>query len=972
MGGKGSKTQTATSTNAPPPEVLANYNQITQQAKNVAATPYTPYGGQMVAPINQTEQAGIAAIPGAATAYQPYYGQAQGLIGQGTQQYSPTQFSSQAVGQYESPYTQDVINSTLSNINQENQKQQTQLQGNAIASGAWGGDRADLARNDLARQQGLATGQTIAGLENQNYSQALNQFNTANQTGLQAAGLNAQTALQGAGLQGAMGNYASQLGLAGANAQVNAGALQQQTAQNADTAAYQQFLQQQAYPFKTTQYLADILNQGAGTMGGTSSTTQPNQNYQSPTQSILGTGLAAAGLFLKDGGSVDGYAPGGSITNLPDFGTSYIPLGSSGSSGSSIPQAPVIQQAQHNFSPVQAGLGGLGGAFSGGKDGSFFGGLRSFGSGIMGGSGLKESTGYGMNSSGYGSQAYDMLDFAKGGTVGYARGGWENQPLFDSPMYSTPESLSAEERGILPTGGSVGGLPLSPEMNNRLAQALANESGVEPLSESPKMASDSFGNVNKFNPMPGFKDPTNTATPEDMQALMGGVNQAADIGGIPSAPQVAQNNTVASDAPQGIVANQPPALTNLQKTLANNAPELDKSQALLAAGAAIMQGGRKNVVQSLGSGLQAGLENLNEQKKSVRDYALKQAEVEKQAQQMAMEAQRYNKQLEIEQQNADTNKAYKDVAAKVAQENANLKDIIPIKDAMGQQHLVKKSDFMEAQKNGDIAGAQNEDGSFSVVPDKAKEAYKVAGLTPTPKPINKYDAKALRQHYDDAVKADEGARDASVMIDKIYPAFSNYTGGVGSGFRAGAMTAAASLFNSKAPDFVTNAQEINKVSGTLATQLAAQMPSGSRVGIGVDNLFKSTTISPDNTPEANAWIAKNIKDAPAVTSQMVALKSYLNENGISSAHADALQKQFLKENPIMVPSGAGKNIDKVNPKFQDPQFFFKWLSGQSSGNSMQPPQNHIQKLLENKNNPKAISDFDEKYGQGAAAKYLGQ
>lgn len=966
MGSKGGGTSTSTTSSAPPPEVMANYKDVTAQAKQVAAAPLQQYQGNIVAGFTPQQQAAFGNINAAQGAYQPYFNSSQNLINQGTQGYTPTQFSQGAVQQYESPYTQDVINSTMANINQNNAEQQSSLQGNAIAKGAWGGDRADLARNDLARQQNLASQQTIAGLENQNYSQALGQFNQQNQTGLQSAALGAQTSLQGAGLQGAMGNYAQANQLGEAQAQLSAGTLQQQLSQAQLNVPYQQFLQAQQYPFQTTQWLSGIDTGLGSQMGGTSSTTQPNQSGGNTFSQVLGAGLGIAGLFFKDGGSIDGYAPGGGITQnsefgIPDVSMSFIPAaGQSNPMSSSLPPPPVIQQPakqDDGMASVMSGLGGLKGSLS---DISPMKGIKAFGSGLMNGSGLNESTGYGLNAAGFGNAAYSMLDFAKGGIVPekFASGGWQQQPLFDKPMFASPASLSAEEMGILPSGGSVGGLPLNPTMNNRLAMDMMRDPSMGtqgPQSQQAAATMDgtnSFGGNFNMNPYAGFKDPVTApaaaATPSDMQALLAAQQQpSGGMSTIPQGPQVAQAQTgVASDAQQGLV--DPNSLDDLKSQLAKNAPSLDKGTALATAGFAMMAGKNRNAMQNIGEGGLAGLENYGKQKASVREYALKQAEVEKQAQQLAMEAARYNKQLAIEQENADTNKQYKDITAKVAQDNLGLKDVVKIKDALGTEHLVKKSDLINAQKDGSVAGAQNADGTFSTIPDKASEAWKENGLSPTSPPINKFQAKALSQHYDDAVKADQGARDASVMVDKIYPALQNYSGGMGSEFRSNAMAAASSLFNAKAPDFTTNAQEINKVSGTIATQLASQMPSGSRVGIGVDNLFKSTTISPTNTPEANMWIAKNIKDAPAVTAQVVGIKSYLAENNISPAHANAIEQKFYKENPIMVPSGAGKGIDRVNPKFKDPSFFYKWISGKegSSGAALDKSDPRVQKALD--------------------------
>lgn len=686
MGSKGSGGSSTVTQNIPA-DVLQNYKDVTSQAQQVAQTPYTPYGGQLVAGLNSTQENAINSIPGATNAYQPYFGQAQGLIGQGTQSYNPTAFSAGQVQQYENPYTQDVINSTLANVNQENAKQQNQLQGNAITSGAWGGNRADLARNDLARQQSLASGQLIAGLNNQNYQQALGQFNTANQTGLSAASLNNQTALSGAGLQGALGNYATQNQLAGAQAGIVGGGIAQQTAQNALNAQYQQYQLQQAYPFNTTEWLANIV-EGIGGKQSQGSTT--SQNPASNTFSnVLGTGLQVAGLFagLKDGGPVnsyksgggiDGYAPGG---NIPDIAMSYIPQTQS---NPMMPQMKVADVQQSANDPLSAALsmdqtqlkGGLAAIKNLGK------GIGAAGSNLLSGGNMADSIGYGENAAGHGTAAYDALDasdsaaalgnsgtpaslaslfsFKKGGGIqGYASGGWQQQPLFDSPMYSTPQSLSMEESGALPSGGQVGGLPLSATMNNALANELKNmpADGTE-ISSIP---------ASQFTPMATVaENDVGRASDAPTQLL----TSASPPQGIDGASSASQSQGL-SGSPQQAPPNEPSSLSSLQATLAANKPQLSAGQALALAGAAMVNGGSRNALANIASGVTAGVSNYAKQKEAVRDYALKQAEAEKAAEQLAMEAARYNKQLSIEQQNADTNKGYKDIMAKTAQVKAD-------------------------------------------------------------------------------------------------------------------------------------------------------------------------------------------------------------------------------------------------------------------------------------------------------------
>ena len=69
----GGKSSTSTSSVSIPPEVLARYNAVNARAESVAQQPFTPYGGQFVAPLTATQQAGIANVSQAAGAAQPYY-----------------------------------------------------------------------------------------------------------------------------------------------------------------------------------------------------------------------------------------------------------------------------------------------------------------------------------------------------------------------------------------------------------------------------------------------------------------------------------------------------------------------------------------------------------------------------------------------------------------------------------------------------------------------------------------------------------------------------------------------------------------------------------------------------------------------------------------------------------------------------------------------------------------------------------
>ena len=317
------------------------------------------------------------------TGAQPYQQAATNLAMRGTQAVDPTGLGAGQIQQYMDPYLSTVVGNTAQLLNQQNQQGQAGQLGNAIRSGAFGGDRSGIAAANLAQQQGLAAGSTLGGLLSQGYGQALataqqqqgvnlgaaqanraaipqgagqmlgigqqgyaqamgvgqaqqslgqQQFaqnlsaaqqraalgqqqysmgaNTAQQLaalGQQQYGMGANTAQQLASLgqqQYGMGaNTAQQLaslgqqqytmgantanqiaslgagaqtaGLQGAQAQMAAGQIQQQTNQAEDTALYNQFLQKQSYPFQVAQFEANIAEGTGGLSGSTTTTRQP-------------------------------------------------------------------------------------------------------------------------------------------------------------------------------------------------------------------------------------------------------------------------------------------------------------------------------------------------------------------------------------------------------------------------------------------------------------------------------------------------------------------------------------------------------------------------------------------------------------------------------------------------------------------------------------------------------------------------
>ncbi len=87
--GQGGGTSYQTSQVQIPPEVMARYNAVNSRAEAAAATPWQAYTGELVAPVNQTQQGGINTISGAAGVDTPYFNQATNAIDQGLSQATP-------------------------------------------------------------------------------------------------------------------------------------------------------------------------------------------------------------------------------------------------------------------------------------------------------------------------------------------------------------------------------------------------------------------------------------------------------------------------------------------------------------------------------------------------------------------------------------------------------------------------------------------------------------------------------------------------------------------------------------------------------------------------------------------------------------------------------------------------------------------------------------------------------------------
>lgn len=312
----GGGTQTATTSNAPPQEFLNAYKNTVDVAGSVASTPYSAYPGQTVAGFSPDQQGAISTISNSGGIAAPYINAAAGHLDAATAPIwgGVQQFSPEAVGRYESPYTNDVVHATEADFNNQNQIAQQGIIGDAIHRGAWGGDRSAVAQGIASGQQTRAQAPILAGLRNAGYAQALQEFNQ--QQGAELGATQAQRWLDsqaGAGY-GNLGQEALGTTLTGANARLGIGGLEQTQAQAELNVPYQQFLARQAYPFQTTGWLANIAEGLGGASGGMSKTTTPGPSVASQ---VGGAGLATAGVlgltgaFGNNGWLTSGWGGGG-------------------------------------------------------------------------------------------------------------------------------------------------------------------------------------------------------------------------------------------------------------------------------------------------------------------------------------------------------------------------------------------------------------------------------------------------------------------------------------------------------------------------------------------------------------------------------------------------------------------------------------------------------------------------------------
>jgi hypothetical protein len=206
------------------------------------------------------------------TGYNPFQNSLAQNVQQGSAQAGQT-FSGMQQGQgplananlqpYMSPYQQNVIDTTMGEMNRQENLQANNLQSQATQQGAFGGDRFAVQQAENNRNYDQQRAQTLAQLNQANFGQAQN-----------AAQQDINTRMGAAQGLGSMANMGFGWGNQMQQNQLQAGALQQQQQQMMMDAIKQQF---QGFTGQGLSGLANVIAAIQG-MGGNMMTSKADQS----------------------------------------------------------------------------------------------------------------------------------------------------------------------------------------------------------------------------------------------------------------------------------------------------------------------------------------------------------------------------------------------------------------------------------------------------------------------------------------------------------------------------------------------------------------------------------------------------------------------------------------------------------------------------------------------------------------------
>lgn len=272
-----SKSSTTSQNQSMDPDFKAASLDLLSRGRAVADQPYTPYTGKTVAGFSPTQTQGYEAAKTFATG-NVGAGSLQAAQGAATRALG---FSPANITEYLNPYTQQVIDTTMSDLERQRQIAQQGTGDRAIAARAFGGDRFALQEAETNRAAFDTMAKTAAQLRSAGYD-------TATQTAMGVANLG----LTAGDRLAALSDQERQQALQNASTLETVGAAEQAQTQRELDDLYRRFQEEQQYPAAQTNYLANIFKAAPASGGITTQTSTPS------TVSQIGSAINA-GSALK-------------------------------------------------------------------------------------------------------------------------------------------------------------------------------------------------------------------------------------------------------------------------------------------------------------------------------------------------------------------------------------------------------------------------------------------------------------------------------------------------------------------------------------------------------------------------------------------------------------------------------------------------------------------------------------------------
>jgi hypothetical protein len=282
----GSQPSVSTTSTQVDPQIKASYlgnvDYARQTANNLGAQQFAGFDPLY----QQGESQAISAANGVGRQQLGMAGQLTGAVAG----YSPTEIRPDAAltQQYFNPFEQQVVNTSLNDLEQARQRAVQQTGQQAMSARAFGGSRHGVAEALTSGEYGRQAGSMLANLRNQGYQQAL-QLAQQQQMQNQAAGMQgAQFRLSAANQLGQMGQSQTAADMLAAQSLMGLGGARQQLAQRQMDASRNLGLER----LGIMQSALGLQMPGMGTTGTTST-----PNYSNPAAGALGGALAGYQMF---------------------------------------------------------------------------------------------------------------------------------------------------------------------------------------------------------------------------------------------------------------------------------------------------------------------------------------------------------------------------------------------------------------------------------------------------------------------------------------------------------------------------------------------------------------------------------------------------------------------------------------------------------------------------------------------------